>query len=153
MPSTFRFPVSRPSTAIWTTVAVDDDPKDPNPIARNRGAHFLSVLGRMKPGVTVSQVDADLKAIAANLAQQYPKTNTQHDGARATPEVDAVLGDTRTILLIVLGSVALVLLIACGNIANLLLARMRERQREIALRSALGAGRRRIVRQLLAESV
>ncbi|HEY1677772.1 MAG TPA: ABC transporter permease [Candidatus Sulfotelmatobacter sp.] len=152
MPKAFRFPVSRPTNGIWTTLAVDDDPKDPNSMLRNRGAHFLSVFGRMKPEVKISQVDADLKAIAANLSRQYPKTNTRHDSARAVNEVDAMLGDTKIVLLVVLGSVALVLLIACGNIANLLLARMRERQREIALRSALGAGRRRIVLQLLVES-
>lgn len=153
MPASFRFPVTRPANAIWTTLAADDDPKDPEPIVNNRGAHFLSVFGRMKSGVQLSQVDADLKTIAANLSKQYPKTNTRRDSARAIREVDALLGDTKIILLVVLGAVALVLLIACGNIANLLLARMRERQREIALRSALGAGRRRIMAQLLAESV
>ena len=153
MPKSFRFPINRPTNGIWTTVAVDDDPKDPNPIARNRGAHFLDVFGRMKPGVRVSEVERDLDTIAHNLAKAYPKSNTRHNAVRALPEIDAVLGDTRTVLLVVLGSVVFVLLIACGNIANLLLARMRERQREIALRSALGAGRRRIIRQLLAESV
>ena len=153
MPKSFRFPISRSTNAIWTTLAVDDDPKDPNPNTRNRGSHFLSAFGRLKPGMKVTDADNDLKAIAANLAKQYPNTNTRHDSARAVGEVDALLGNTKSALLVVLGSVALVLLIACGNIANLLLARMRERQREIALRAALGAGRRRIVWQLLAESV
>ena len=153
MPNSFRFPVTHPANAIWTTLAVDNDPKDPNPIVGNRGAHFLNVFGRIKAGVQLSQVDADLETIAANLSKQYPKTNTRRDSARAVREIDALLGDTKVIVLVVLGAVALVLLIACGNIANLLLARMRERQREIALRSALGAGRRRIVSQLLAESV
>ena len=153
MPSTFRFPVNKPRNSVWTTLAVDDDPSDPKPATSNRGSHFLSVFGRLKPGVTVAQANQDLRSIAVNLAKQYPNTNTHHDSARVETEVAALIGDTRTALLVVLGAVALVLLIACGNIANLLLARMRERQREIALRSALGAGRRRIVRQLLAESL
>jgi putative ABC transport system permease protein len=152
MPRSFRFPVTRPTNGIWTTLAVDDDPNDPEPSTKSRGSHFMNAFGRMKPGSTVTQVDQDLRAIAVNLAKQYPDTNTKHDSARAVTEVDALLGDTRTALLVVLGSVALVLLIACGNVANLLLARVRERQREIALRSALGAEKRRIVRQLLAES-
>jgi putative ABC transport system permease protein len=153
MPGSFRFPINAPANGIWTTLAVDNDPNDKQPSTSNRGMHFLSVFGRMRPGVTVSESDQDLRAIALNLAKEYPNSNTRHDSARAISEIDALIGDTRTSLLVVLGSVALVLLIACGNIANLLLARMRERQREIALRSALGAGKRRIVRQLLAESM
>jgi putative ABC transport system permease protein len=115
--------------------------------------HFLNAFGRLKPGATVAQADQELRSIAVNLAKQYPNTNTRHDSAKATSEIAAIIGDARTELLVVLGAVSLVLLIACGNIANLLLARMRERQREIAVRSALGAGRKRIVRQLLAESL
>jgi putative ABC transport system permease protein len=153
LPESFHFPVSRQSNGIWTTSAVDNDPRDPKPIATQRGAHFLDVFGRLKPNVTVGEASHDLNAIASNLAKVYPNTNTRHNAAHAVRELDALLGDTRTVLLVVLGSVALVLLIACGNIANLLLARMRERQREIALRSALGAGSGRIVRQLLAESI
>jgi predicted permease len=153
MPQSFRFPVTRPSNAVWTTLAIDDDPSDAKPNVKNRGSHFLNVFGRLKPGATVSQANQDLNGIAINLAKQFPNTNTRHNAARAINEVEALLGSTRTALLVVLGSVGLVLFIACGNIANLLLARMRERQREIALRSALGAGKRRLVRQLLAESL
>jgi putative ABC transport system permease protein len=153
MPASFRFPVTSPENGVWTTLAVDDDPADSRPITTVRGAHFLNTVGRMKPGVTVAQVDQDLKSIARNLAKQYPNSNARHDSARVQTELAALIGDTRTSLMIVLGSVALVLLIACANIANLLLARMRERQREIAMRTALGAGRKRIIRQLLVESL
>ena len=153
MPPSFRFPVDEPRNSVWTTLAVDDDPADPKPMTSNRGSHFLNVFGRLKPGVTVSQADQDLRAIAINLAKEYPNTNTSHDSARAETEITALIGNARSVLLVVLGAVALVLLIACGNIANLLLARMRERQREIAVRSAMGAGRKRIIRQLLAESL
>lgn len=153
MPPSLVFPVNNPRNSVWTTLAVDDDPSDPHPNTKNRGSHFLSVFGRLKPGVKVTQADQDLRMIAANLAKQYPDTNTRHDSARVETEISALLGNTRTTLLVVFGAVALVLLIACGNIANLLLARMRERQREIAVRSALGAARKRIVCQLLAESL
>jgi putative ABC transport system permease protein len=153
MPSNFRFPVTATRNSAWTTLAVDNDPTDPHPVTSNRGAHFLNVLGRLRPGVTAAQADLELRSIAGNLTRQYPDTNTRNDSAKVRTEISALIGDARTALLVVQGAVALVLLIACGNIANLLLARMRERQREIAVRSALGAGRTRIVRQLLAESL
>ena len=153
MPASFRFPVTSPENGIWTTLAVDNNPADPNPTTSNRGMRFLNVIGKMKPGVTVAQVDQDLNIIAERLAKQYPDSNTRYNAVRVRTELSALIGNTRTALMIVLGAVVLVLLIACGNIANLLLARMHARQREIAMRAALGAGRRRIVRQLLVESV
>ena len=153
MPASFRFPVTASENGIWTTLAVDDDPTDPHSLTKTRGAHLLDTIGRMKPGVTVAQVDQDLKNIAVNLAKQYPNSNSRHDSAVVQTELAGLVGDTRTALNVVLGAVVLVLLIACANIANLLLARMRERQREIAMRAALGAGRKRIIRQLLVESL
>ncbi len=148
MPATFRFPVDSPHTSLWTSLGAEEDS-----MLTNRGAHFTSVMGRLKPGVTVAQANLEMKAIAAQLAKAFPDSNTQHASATVIPEIRALLGDTRTLMLVVLGGVALVLLIACGNIANLQLARVRERQREIAVRAALGAGRAGIVRQLLVESL
>src|SRR5580698_7532846 len=113
MPSSFRFPVTAPKTGIWTTFAVDDTPTGDG--ITNRGMHFLNAMGRLKPGVTVAQADQDMKGIAGRLAKQFPNTNTKHNSARVESELDATLGDTKTLLVVILGAVALVLLIACGN--------------------------------------
>ena len=153
MPPAFRFPVTEPTNSFWTTLADDDDPTDVRPITANRSVHFLTVIGRLKPVVTIPQADQEMKALAARLTKLYPETNSHHDSAQVENEIASLVGDTGTLLLVVLGAVVLVLLIACGNIVNLLLARVRDRQREIALRSALGANRVRIVRQLLIESL
>jgi putative ABC transport system permease protein len=152
MPAGFRFPLDAPKTDFWTTLALDND-GTPRAATANRGSHSLAVIGRLKPGVTVAQADAEMQAIAARLAQQYPDTNTKHNSARVESELTALLGDTRTLLMVILGAVGLVLVIACGNVANLLLARARERERELAMRSALGANLARIARQMLVESV
>ncbi|HKR28072.1 MAG TPA: ABC transporter permease, partial [Acidobacteriaceae bacterium] len=152
MPASFRFPVSAPQNGIWTTLAMDNDPSNHNPGVANRGMHWLNVMGRLRPGVSLQQASDDMNAIAARLAKQYPNTNSAKTAVHLESAITAVLGDTAPLLTIVLGAVGLVLLIACGNIANLLLARVREREREMAMRAALGAGRSRIVRQLLAES-
>lgn len=117
-----------------------------------RGNHFLSGFGRIRPDVTVEQARADLSAVAAALEAEYPNTNTGWD-VLVRPLDDVLLGEARPQLLILLASVGLVLLIACVNVAQMSLARGSGRGQEMAIRTALGAGRARIVRQLLAESL
>jgi predicted permease len=153
MPASFRFPLGEPQNAFWTTLAVDNDPTNSQSAVNSRSTHFLGAIGRLTPGPSLALATQDLKAIAANLAKQYPMTNSGQTSATVQSELAIVLGDTRILLVIVFGAVVLLLLIACGNVANLMLVRVREREREIAIRSALGAGRRRILQESLVESV
>lgn len=117
-----------------------------------RNVHWWGAIGRMKPGATPQQVEADMKTIAAQLEQAYPATNKGW-GATVVPSIDQSVGTIRPALLILLAGIAFVLVMACVNVANLLLARSIAREKELATRAALGAGRARIARQLLTESV
>ncbi len=145
MPSSFQ---RSANTELWAPMAFPDDERAND----NRGAHYINVVARLKNGVSLQQAQSEMNVLAEQFAKQYPDSNKGW-GVKLFVLPDYVVRDVKVVLYTLLGAVGCVLLIACANIANLLLARGNARLREISIRAALGAGRSRIIRQLLTESV
>ena len=148
VPSSFRYPLA--NSEVWAPHSVMRD-EEVGPRVRNQ--RVLEVVARLAPTVTVQQAQNELNAVVKQLETEFPQTNRGWSAARAVPLRTAIIGSVDTALLVVLAVVSFILLIACANLANLMLARGTARAHEIATRAALGAGRTRILRQLLTESL
>lgn len=150
MPPDLRHPT--PETAVWVPQSL----VEPNMFSNGpptRKDRYLQAIGRLEPGADAARAQRELTALAAELAATYPESNRDWSAATVVPLRASIVGDVDRALMIVMGVVGFILLIGCANLANLMLARGSARRREIAVRAALGAGRGRVVRQLLTESL
>jgi predicted permease len=147
MPPDFNFP--SPEAAVWLPTSL----LGPDDVGEGRAARWMDVVARTKPGVTPAQARADVEKLEARLAEAFPESNAGWTTADVQLVRDSIVGPVRRGLLVLFGAVGLVLLVVCVNVANLMLVRGSARERELALRAAIGAGRARLVRLLLTESM
>lgn len=147
MPADFQYPSA--DIELWTPISLIPDTGVP----RKRFVRWLNIVGRLKPGVSLKQAGSDLSSIALGLSEEYPEANEGVTAVALQPLRENMVGDVATHMWVTLGAVAFVLLIGCANVANLMLARSNRLRRDLSIRLALGAGRWRVLRQILAESV